>query len=285
MRMPCTAAVALILVIAVVIACQTSTAAPTPTAQTATLWASAEAKECLLNPECSGLFTTGRVVKAEVLRSAEPARYWIDSLHRDSHEDVIRDKIMPIIEQWTHRPWTEEHIGMKWTDEHEAKLLSIEYYIDNRRPVPREILDAVDDARRDWYDDIGELPDPQDILLRWYDDVPEHWGRFAFLSCNSHKTGGCATLGQAEIVLYHPIWDGLPHGGTVLNYDSTAAALHEVVHALYGGEHSNEGLMSINANSHSIRPVDHEIYTLYGNPLITNGMSKELVEQIVQVRE
>ena len=33
-----------------------------------------------------------------------------------------------------------------------------------------------------------------------------------------------------------------------------------------------------------LRALDHEVYTLYGAPLLTHGMGKEFVDQIIQIR-
>lgn len=241
----------------------TATAPPTATPTETplpTLWASAEAKDCLLNPSCSGLFTTGRVIKAEVLRSTEPARYWISPQYsqllnrflldhaelpqdfmectacfeafkrnRIKHE-FIRNRIMPIIEQWTHRSWAEH---------------------------------------------TSEQPDSEDILLRWYDSIPETWSPLTQFRCHSYRAGGCATTGE---------------GAIVLNTPNVTIGLHEAVHALYGAEHTSEdGLMfhndDLTRQTPLLRPVDEEVYALYGSPLLTHGMNKEFVEQIVLVRE
>lgn len=273
-----------VIAIAVAIACQASTAAPTPTpiatptptaTALSTLWASAEAKQCLLNPDCSGLFTNGRVEKAAVLRSTEPARYWIGSGFDDlgmstisafcnsltdaeeqhfnatfpgrvciehvhstmqTYKSLVRDHIMPIIEEWTHRPWTE---------------------VTGPEPPP---------------DDGSRL---RATLLRWYDHVP--WHMPPSPACEADNVMGCTGKGVPIIVLH---------------VDDIATGLHEAAHSLFYAEHvPRDGLMShgtaefISPESFTLRPLDAEVYTLYGDPLLTDGMSKELVEQIVQVRK
>lgn len=290
------AAVVLVTAMAIAIACQGPTPVPTPTATATqtpttaamatptplpTLWASAEAKECLLNPECSGLFayspgiTSGNVVtKAAVLRSTEPARYWIGSITdglglstieafcnsltdaeeqallerlkeldcieytrsvTQSYRNIVRNHIMPIIEEWTHRPWTE---------------------VTGPEPPP----------------DGGSALEA--TLLRWYDHVPWH---SPSPGCETDNVMGCTRKGVPIIVLH---------------VDDIATGLHEAAHSLFYAEHTRgDGLMSlgttelISPDSFILRPLDDEVYTLYGNPLLNHGMSKDLVEQIVQVRE
>ena len=81
------------------------TATPTPTPLPA-LYASAEARECLLRTECSGLFAVEKVRKAPILNDAQP-RYWLAPDGTTAWETVIRERVMPTLEAWTAREWRE----------------------------------------------------------------------------------------------------------------------------------------------------------------------------------
>ena len=104
------------------------------------------------------------------------------------------------------------------------------------------------------------------------------------------SVAGCAVEGEATVVL-HPShgWGG-KYPDAIL-YET---ALHEAMHALYSAHHSQEGLMCIHRDCYRslttdgwiwhqalrLRPLDHEVFTLYGS--LSHGMTKGLAEQIVK---
>ena len=74
--------------------------------------------------------------------------------------------------------------------------------------------------------------------------------------------------------------------------------LHEAVHALYGAEHTNSGLMCNERKCYTgrvsvkgwewpyriLRTLDHELYSLYGHPALKHGLTKAKAMSLVQVR-
>ncbi len=221
------------------------TGTPTPIPQ---IFASEEARQCLFNPDCSGLFANPyrqRVLKALPLREAARtgyAEYWLVN-GPEYWQDVIRNKIMPTLAQWTNAEW-------------------------------RELK--------------GPEPPGADIL-RWYNNAPHDWG----YECDAYRVAGCAIPGNAEIiVLYDSTWNGKPYPDEILYQ----IGLHEAVHALYHVEqHAQAGLMCVNPDCYrplgprwpkalAMRPLDEEVYTVYGNPLLTHYMTRQRAELIIQTR-
>lgn len=272
-----------IAVAACAIACQgpttslpTPTAAATPTATATplislpppqpTLWASAEAKECLLNPYCSGLFTTGHVRKARVLTATrfglQPARYWVGSRY-----DLLG--MSTIEEVCSSLPDAEEKqlsAASGGRDCIERRHGYMQYYTNLMRYGIMPVIEQW--THRPWAEVTGPEPVPGALLLRWYDHVPQHWDAPAATALECGTLNSCAMPGLAQIVLRQ---DDVPLG------------LHEALHALFYAEHTAEGLMSPDLGTYSLRhaPLEHEVYSLYGSPWLTHGMSRDTVEQII----
>ena len=70
--------------------------------------------------------------------------------------------------------------------------------------------------------------------------------------------------------------------------------LHEALHAIFEAEHSTQGIMCERCYSRTVErdgwiwplrpPLDDKVYSLYGNPAFTDGMTLDEVLSIVQVR-
>lgn len=176
-------------------------------------------------------------------------RYWVDARLPTRTQEVIRTQVMPELETWTHREWTEsgEHAG----------------------------------------------------ALRWYEG-DAHFGRWCG---DDDDWAGCAVLGGDVIGLRR--YAGGPDGEQVIiparvMYE---IGLHEAVHALYAAEHTQSGLMCAEDGPSReatrtcgavgayiaqpwfwplrLHPREEQVYTLYGNPILENGMSVETVALLI----
>ena len=179
-------------------------------------------------------------------------RYWVDAALPARTQEVIRDQVMPALEVWTHHEWTES--------EEQAEALQ-------------------------WYEGNA-------YFGQWCGDTGQ-WS-------------GCAVIG-GDIIGLRRYASG-PEGEQVIiparvMYE---IGLHEALHALYAAGHTATGLMCVEegpqrrvtrtcgaVGSHTSQPwfwplrlhPNHEaVYTLYGNPLLTNGMSVETVAQLIAER-
>lgn len=74
-------------------------------------------------------------------------------------------------------------------------------------------------------------------------------------------------------------------------------ALHEAVHALWDAHHSDDGLMCSDdctvtgtvrwggfIRSLGMRPLDAQVYALYGDPRLEHGMSRDDVAALIVTR-
>ena len=210
------------------------------------LFADARVRECLFDPACSGLFRLGVVEKSGAM---DTHRYWVAPTLPARTQEVIRTQVMPALETWTHREWTES----------------------------------------------GE----QAGALQWYE------GEAYFGSeCGGHdRWSGCAVLGGDVIGLRR--YASGPEGEQVIiparvMYE---IGLHEALHALYGAIHTRSGIMCVeDAPSRQaartcgavgsyiqqpwfwplrLHPREEQVYALYGDPLLTDGMSKETAELLI----
>ena len=220
----------------------TATATSTPTPLPA-IPAAPHVRECLFNPDCSGLFKTGRVSKAAPLIQATRTGYAEYTLVNGSPtwQSTIRKRIMPTLARWTATEWRE-------------------------------------------FQGPGE---PGPATLSWLNNVPHDWP-LAFI-CSAWHAAGCAIPGHPTIVLYESTGSGVNYPAAIL-YDK---GLHEAVHALYDvHSHTSSGLMCVDTacqrpygrwpEALNLQPIDEHIYTLYGNPLLTHGMSQQTAELIIQ---
>lgn len=209
-----------------------------------------------MSTECSGLFLNGVVEKSMVLQAlptdgTQPELlYWVDPAAPTRWQDVIRNRIMPTLAEWTHSV-LREYTGI---------------------PVPVLATNALH-----WFSspDQSGAPDCSPYtLLSWI---------------------GCAERGsRANAVTLRTSIDGIPYPSAILN----DAGLHEALHVLFDADHSVAGLMCIApncyrslrsggydwANATRLRPLDREVYKLYGNPLIQDGMTLEEVARLVRAR-
>lgn len=176
-------------------------------------------------------------------------RYWVDARLPTRTQAVIRTRVMPELQAWTHREWTES----------------------------------------------GE----QAGALQWYEG-DAYFGRW----CGGDDDwAGCAVLGGDIIGLRR--YAGGPEGEQVVipapvMYE---IGLHEALHALYGARHTGSGIMCAEdapsrrptracgaVGSYTaqpwfwplrLHPREEQVYTLYGNPVLENGMSKEAAELLI----
>ena len=153
---------------------------------------------------------------------------------------LIRERVMPTIEDWTHVAWRE------------------------RSEIPDTFLWFSDPAQ-------GGAPNCDNVIGFW---------------------AACALEDAVTMKPTHR--SGIPYPDEMW-YER---ALHEALHALFRAKHSEEGLMCINADCYRpisadgvrwsrglrLRPLDHEVYALYGNPALRDGMTLAEVARIVQVR-
>ena len=220
---------------------------PTPTPlPEPVLFVDARVRDCLFDPACSGLFRTGAVVKSEAMGTH---RYWVDERLPARTQEVIRTKVMPELETWTHHGWTES--------------------------------------------------DEKTGALQWYEG-DAYFGRWCG---DEDRWSGCATVGRDIIGLRR--YAGGPEGEQVVipapvMYE---IGLHEALHALYGARHTGSGIMCAEdapsrratracgaVGSYTaqpwfwplrLHPREEQVYTLYGNPVLENGMSKETAELLI----
>ena len=222
----------------------TATPIPAPV-----LFADARVTDCLFDPACSGLFVSGAVRKSEAMGAH---RYWVDANLPARTQEVIRTQVMPELETWTHHEWTES--------EEQAGALQ-------------------------WHE--GDS-----YFGRWCGDKDD-WA-------------GCAVLGGDVIGLRR--YATGPEGEQVIiparvMYE---IGLHEALHALYAAEHTQSGIMCVEEGPKRrvsrtcgavgsyiaqpwfwplrLHPIQEQVYTLYGNPLLTDGMSRETVALLVAER-
>ena len=227
-------------------------------------------RQCLFNKSCSGLFHSDTVTKALPLRGSQGnGQYWLDPAGPDNWKRVIRQDVMPTLEAWTATTWSELYA---------------------QRP-------------------------PGDQVLQWYATSAATYADGSGFYCH-HDTVACAPNLEAKIII-HPGYDLITH----INPDGTTqttyavvypdeilreTALHEALHALYGARHiTGRGLMCVTDECYrngrivhayhaamnkyvalvlTMQPRDELLYTLYGNPALTHGMSKAQAELIIQAR-
>ncbi len=215
--------------------------APTPTVLPTPISADRDVLNCMLDTSCSGLFADGTVYKSSV---ADSQRYWINPAMDQTIQDVIRERVMPTVEEWTHGTWME-----------------VENY-------------------------YGET------ALRWEpEDYFEH-------GCGNGSSlwDGCSTrIGSSMAIVtirLHNRQTGFRKQAETM-YE---IGLHEVLHALWDAEHTDAGLMCI-ADAGSCkerelragnllvplkerRPLDAQVYMLYGRPAIKQGMTADEVRAL-----
>ena len=210
------------------------------------LFADARVRDCLFDSACSGLFISGAVVKSEAMNTG---RYWVDARLPTRTQEVIRTRVMLELQKWTHREWTE-------SDERAGAL--------------------------QWYEG-------NEYFGRWCGDTDD-WA-------------GCAVLGEDIIGLRRyssgPEGEQVSIPAPVMN----EIGLHEAMHALYAAEHTHSGLMCAEDGPTRqatrtcgavgayvaqpwfwplrLHPREEQVYTLYGNPLLEDGMSKETAELLI----
>lgn len=170
-------------------------------------------------------------------------RYWVDANLPTRTQEVIRRQVMPELETWTHHEWTES--------------------------------------------------EEQAGALQWHEG-DSYFGR----RCGDKDDWtGCAVLGGDTIGLRR--YSTGPEGEQVIiparvMYE---IGLHEALHALYAAEHTESGIMCVEDGPKKqvgrgcgavgsltaqpwfwplrLHPNQETVYMLYGNPLLTDGMSKE----------
>ena len=185
-------------------------------------------------------------MKSEAMNTG---RYWVDARLPTRTQEVIRTRVMPELQAWTHREWTES--------------------------------------------------DEQAGALQWYEG-DEYFGQW----CGDQDDwAGCAVLGE-DIIGLRRYASG--SGGERVSIPAPVMyeiGLHEAMHALYAAGHTRTGLMCVEdgptrqatrtcgaVGAYTARPWfwplrlhprEEQVYTLYGNPLLTNGMSKETAALLI----
>lgn len=215
--------------------------ASTPTASPTPMPVNGEVLNCMLDTRCSGLFPDGKAYKSAV---ADSRRYWIDPAMDQSVQRVIREGVMPTIEEWTHGAWVEvaDYTGEK--------------------------------------------------ALRWEQEgffVEHGCGGFdAWAGC-SRRVGSSSA--QVAIRKHHR------QGYVRPIEDMRETGLHEVLHVLWDAEHANGGVMCLAGGGTDCeagevrvgnlrwplkerRPLDMQVYTLYGHPAIRHGMTVDEVRAL-----
>ena len=220
---------------------------PTPTpVPEPVLFASARVRDCLFNPSCSGLFVSGAVRKSEAMRTHT---YWVDATLPARTQEVIRTRVMPELETWTHHEWTES--------EEQTNALQ-------------------------WYE--GDA-----YFGRWCGDKDD-WAGCAILEGDIIGLRRYATSAEGEQVI-------IP---ARVMYE---VGLHEALHALFAAEHTQSGIMCVEegpkrrvdsscgaVGSYTaqpwfwplrLHPIQEQVYTLYGNPLLEDSMTKDAAASLI----
>ncbi len=129
-----------------------------------------------------------------------------------------------------------------------------------------------------------EATEERSGVLRWYtQDV--YWPDPSGALCPRHAAG-CTSV--PDVVSLNLFSRSLrPYPDEVMY----RTALHEAIHALFDGVHSEEGLMCIREGCFTdgyavaggtwpIRPINHGAYTLYGHPNVEHGMTRDEVRAL-----
>lgn len=121
-------------------------------------------------------------------------------------------------------------------------------------------------------------------VLRWYtQDV--YWPDPSGALCPRHAAG-CTSV--PDVVSLNLFSRSLRQYPDEIMYRT---ALHEAIHALFDGGHSEEGLMCIREGCFTggytvaggtwpIRPINHGAYALYGHPNVEHGMTRHEVRAL-----
>ncbi|MDE2885933.1 MAG: hypothetical protein OXO53_12700 [Chloroflexota bacterium] len=209
---------------------------PTPTATpTATpIPADPDVLACLLDHECSGLFRWEQVNKSAAARSRV---YWVDDALPALTQSVIRTQVMPALAEWTHGEWVESE------------------------DAPEGVSGV-------------KPPMPQ---LSWIDG-----SRGDRLCGGAAPARGCAEDDRVWL------WESSATTGRAYPLEVLfEVAVHEALHALWEARHVSAGVTcewpdcpvvsSVSVGGHSwdlkMRPLDAELFTLFGLPALENGMT------------
>lgn len=193
-----------------------------------------EVLACLLDPECSGLFRWEQVNKSAAAKSRV---YWVDDALPTLTQTVIRTQVMPALAEWTHGEWVESEAA------------------------PERVSGV-------------EPPMPQ---LSWIDG-----SRGDRLCGGTAPARGCAEDDHVWL------WESSATTGRAYPAEVLfEVAIHEALHALWEARHVSAGVTcewpdcpvvsSVSVGGHSwdlkMRPLDAEIFALFGLPALENGMT------------